>query len=36
VILQDDPEVKYEMLKEIGMGGFARIYLTKNKETGEH
>lgn len=24
------------MLKEIGMGGFARIYLTKNKETGEH
>ena len=24
VILQDDPELKYEMLKEIGMGGFAR------------
>ena len=36
VILQDNPEIKYEMLKEIGMGGFARIYLTKNKETGEH
>jgi serine/threonine protein kinase len=24
------------MLKEIGSGGFARIYLSKNKETGEH
>ncbi len=24
------------MLKEIGMGGFARIYLTKDKVTGEH
>jgi serine/threonine protein kinase len=24
------------MLKEIGMGGFARIYLCKNLQTGEH
>jgi serine/threonine protein kinase len=31
----DNPESKYEMLKEIGMGGFARIYLCRNIETKE-
>ncbi len=34
VFLTDNPEDKYEMVKEIGSGGFARIYLAKEKETG--
>ncbi len=33
--MTDDPEKKYEMIKEIGSGGFARIYLARNIATGE-
>lgn len=33
--MTDDPEKNYEMVKEIGMGGFARIYLAKNLKTGQ-
>lgn len=29
-----NPEEKYEMVKEIGFGGFARIYLAKDISTG--
>ena len=35
ILLRDNPEDKYEMMKEIGFGGFARIYLAKNLSTGE-
>jgi serine/threonine protein kinase len=35
VFMTDDPEKKYEMIKEIGTGGFARIYLASNISTGE-
>lgn len=35
VFLTDDPEAKYEMVKEIGMGGFARIYLARHIPTGQ-
>jgi|LauGreDrversion4_2_1035121.scaffolds.fasta_scaffold261999_2 serine/threonine protein kinase len=35
VFLTDDPESKYEMVKEIGMGGFARIYLARHTQTGQ-
>ena len=35
VFQTDDPEKNYEMVKEIGMGGFARIYLAKNISTGQ-
>ncbi len=35
VLNQDNPEKSYEMIREIGSGGFARIYLTKNNKTGE-
>ena len=36
IFLTNDPEKKYDMIREIGMGGFARIYLAKNIETGEY
>ena len=32
---KDNPEDKYEMMKEIGFGGFARIYLAKEIATGK-
>lgn len=35
VFKTDNPEEHYEMLKEIGFGGFARIYLARNIKTGE-
>lgn len=35
VLLKDNPEDRFEMLKEIGFGGFARIYLAKEIATGE-
>lgn len=35
VLLKEDPELKYVMLKEIGQGGFARIYLAKELATGQ-
>lgn len=35
VLLKDNPEDKYEMVKEIGFGGFARIYLAREIATGE-
>ena len=33
--MKEDPELKYAMLKEIGQGGFARIYLAKELATGQ-
>jgi serine/threonine protein kinase len=35
VFLKDNPEEKYEMIKEIGFGGFARIYLAREVATGQ-
>ena len=35
MLLKDNPEDHYEMLKEIAFGGFARIYLAKDIRTGE-
>lgn len=35
VLLKDNPEERYEMIKEIGFGGFARIYLAKDLQSGE-
>ena len=35
VFLKDNPEDKYEMIKEIGFGGFARIYLARELATGQ-
>lgn len=35
VLSKENPEDKYEMIKEIGFGGFARIYLARNSQTGE-
>ena len=32
---KENPEERYEMLKEIGFGGFARIYLAKELSTGD-
>ena len=36
VFQTEDPEKRYEMVKEIGMGGFARIYLARNMKSGEY
>lgn len=34
VLVKENPEEKYEMLKEIGFGGFARIYLAREISSG--
>ena len=34
VFIEEDPSQKYELLKQIGMGGFARVFLCKERETG--
>ena len=35
VFLQDDPSKHYEIVKKIGYGGFARVFLVKRKDNGE-
>ncbi len=35
VFNQDDPSKYYEIVKKIGYGGFARVFLVKKKDTGE-
>jgi serine/threonine protein kinase len=34
VFQQDDPSKYYEIVKKIGYGGFARVFLVKKKEDG--
>ena len=33
VFKQDDPSKYYEIIKKIGFGGFARVFLVKKKDT---
>ena len=35
VFLQDDPSKHYEIVKKIGYGGFARVFLVKRKDNNE-
>jgi serine/threonine protein kinase len=34
VFKQDDPSKFYEIIKKIGFGGFARVFLVKRKSDG--
>ncbi|CDW79030.1 serine threonine protein kinase [Stylonychia lemnae] len=36
VFSQDDPSKYYEIVKKIGYGGFARVFLVKKKDDGSH
>lgn len=33
---QDDPSKFYEIVKKIGYGGFARVFLVKRKDDNKH